>query len=65
MEKEYNTKYKIKWKETISRVAWLAESRDFAYKIRLHQGNPMNDVDRIIELDNQNLEDRFSIWKDD
>ena len=55
----------IKRNETISREAWLAESRVFAEQISVNHCCQMIDVDRIIELDKQDQEDRFTIWEDE
>ncbi|MDO9086151.1 MAG: hypothetical protein Q7U53_08090 [Anaerolineaceae bacterium] len=64
-KKKYFLKNKTKKKETISREAWLAASRALADKIRKNHDNQMIDVDRIIELDKQELEDKFSNWLDE
>lgn len=65
MAKKFYIKNKIKRNETISREAWLVESRALAERIRKNHGNQMIDVDRIIELDKQELEDRYSDLLDD
>ncbi|MBW6471721.1 MAG: hypothetical protein K0B14_01235 [Anaerolineaceae bacterium] len=62
MVKKFYIKNKIKRNETISREAWLAESRALAEQIRMNHGGQMIDVDRIIELDKQELEERFTKW---
>lgn len=49
----------------ISRETWLTESRALAERIRKNHGNQMIDVDRFIELDKQEREDRFSDWLGD
>lgn len=49
----------------ISREAWLAESRALAERIRKNHDYQMIDVDRFIELDKQEREDRFSDWLGD
>ena len=49
----------------ISREAWLSESRSLAERIRKNHGNQMIDVDRFIELDKQEREDRSSDWLGD
>ena len=47
---------------SISREAWLAESKALADQIKKNHGDQMIDVDRIIELDKQELEVRYSSW---
>jgi len=57
-----NEKYKIyknKCKKSISREAWFAVRIALADKIRLNHSDQMIDVDRIIELDKQELADRI------
>jgi hypothetical protein len=60
--KKFYIKNITKRNETTFREAWLAESRALADKIRKNHGDQMIDVDRIIELDKQEFEDRFSNW---
>lgn len=62
MTKKFYIKNKFKRNETISRKAWLAESRALAEQIRMNHDYQMIDVDRIIELDKQDLEQRLSLW---
>jgi hypothetical protein len=64
-KKKYHLKNKTKNNETITREAWLAASRALADEIRKKHDNQMIDVDRIIELDKQELEDKFSNWLDE
>lgn len=61
MAKKFYIKNKFKRNETISREAWLAESRALAGQIRMNMGGQMIDVDRIIELDKQDLEQGFTV----
>jgi hypothetical protein len=61
-KKKYYLKNLTKRNEKTSREAWLAESRALADRIRKNHGDQMIDVDRIIELDKQEFEDRFSNW---
>lgn len=65
MEKKNNKQPKCSFQQkdvSISREAWLAESRALADQIKKNHGDQMIDVDRIIELDKQDLEDRYSSW---
>ena len=61
-KKKYTIKNSTKRNVTTSREAWLDESRVLADRIRKNHGDQMIDVDRIIELDKQELEDRSSYW---
>lgn len=61
-KKKYYLKNLTKRNETTSREAWLAESRALADRIRQNHGDQMIDVDWFIEMDKQELEDRFSNW---
>ena len=62
MAKKFYIKNKIKRNAKISRESWLAESRALADQIRMNHDNQMIDVDWIIEMDKQDLENRFSLW---
>lgn len=61
MAEKLYIKNKFKRNETLSREAWLAESRAIAEQIRKNLGGQMIDVDRIIELDKQDLEQGFTV----
>lgn len=64
-KKRYYLKYKTKKNETISREAWFAASRVLADQTQKNHSNQMIDVDRILELDKHEFEERFSNWLDE